>query len=117
MEYGSCFCTGACKQLGYCPNMRPRPTWGWDLKDSTITDKLEIIDKGGLREQLSVKLGPEKGEQWAVKYKHGSTLMDVKVEEITNKTVVLREVNKVAAHSSRYKREDIEFVEKLKEKQ
>lgn len=58
------------------------------------------------------------GEFWYVKYQGGNCLAKVLIKDVTEKTVYLEEYNhngSYAYNSRRYKKTDIEFVEKVKE--
>lgn len=52
---------------------------------------------------------PDVGETWYVKLKHASTCFTCIVTEVTEMTVVIRDISYY--HENRYKRSDIEFVE------
>ena len=55
------------------------------------------------------------GEHWYVKFPGAIALTEVVIDEVTSKTVVLTPTKKYSP-PGRYKKSDIEFVEKVEEK-
>lgn len=55
------------------------------------------------------------GEHWYIKFPEAKALVEVVIDEVTSKTVVLSPTEKYKP-TLRYKKSDIEFVEKLEEK-
>lgn len=58
------------------------------------------------------------GEQWYVKLPNATALVEVEIIEVTNQSVVLKQIKEISylAPKSRYKKSDIEFVEKVEKK-
>ena len=55
----------------------------------------------------------KKGDKWYIKYPNATALVGIKIEELTEKTVVLSELSDYYGITTRYQTSDIIFVEKL----
>lgn len=54
----------------------------------------------------------KKGERWYIRLPGGMTLIHVAITDVTEQTVEMKDVTNRFATESRYKKADIEFVEK-----
>ena len=55
------------------------------------------------------------GECWYIKFPNATALVEVEIIDVTKQTVVLKQIREISylAPESRYKKSDIEFVEKM----
>lgn len=53
------------------------------------------------------------GERWYIKYLSATALVEVEIKEVSQKTVLLEEVNRSFYAPVRYEKSDIKFVEKV----
>ena len=53
------------------------------------------------------------GERWYIKYLGARSLVEVEIKEVSQKTVLLKQVDRPYDNPVRYEKSDIKFVEKV----
>ena len=79
----------------------------------TADNDVDIVQD--LLTKLSDKKVPEIGEKWFVKINGSLSLAEVKIEDLTDRTVLLCFYEFLNPQSTRCSRLDVEFIEKIKE--
>lgn len=62
---------------------------------------------------MSDEIGPQEGESWYIQLSPRSTLVKMRILELTEKTVLLKKISHHYSPASRYVITDIDFIERV----